>query len=707
MDDQPEPEIKKEKSVERNSLQIFIKDEIINSLTFYLDGTFIADVQVKEFNPQDKKHISDIIKSLNLSEYDTRLRENSKYITEQIDYTFKAEVDFELTNDIFKVNDSDFVHINKIVGKRLFCNCSPILTVGFLYTLFKKQNEMSYVNKLVFRNEINRRISYFKEETDDGLIKYVEMKKIQSQSEFKLIISYLQFISANRSSILESLFEDKVDKTVNSEIKQLRFEDPELFGTYYIDGRPVVYSRLVAHRHERPIVISEDEFEMLKETERTSVASIQNRTNKNLRTYLRCVDPEFKQINFRQLGASCYPRCTKKLRSSVQFNSCIKILDADVNFKVLASNRTIEFSHELIPNARCNVPTAFKTIFPKSVCVCVTTDKAFRFRYDLELFKSGIIPNEILDESCPDVITIKQFCEIYFKKDIVLVNLFKEGFSVEETLFEKVNDDAMIVFKPDCKTDDGINKYYILSTVNNLGKIIPVCKISALMNQIKLYNQTYSLLDRYYKTKPTDLEFVGENGRIFGIVGNDGVFRSIPSFKSTVYKSITDLGKKLTELKLPNINDFYRVDAVSTDGRSIMIENEVFFIDYVKRAPYKRVYIDSQTEFEMLFKQKVMIKKNYTVKQKESFKIRKLLSRALTKGFTTDMSYDELPFKTSDDKEVKIVYLNNNIPSLLQSRINRKDYEYYIRFTNSFRYIQESFNLYCNPNETMSQYETK
>ena len=93
------------------------------------------------------------------------------------------------------------------------------------------------------------------------------------------------------------------------------------------------------------------------------------------------------------------------------------------------------------------------------------------------------------------------------------------------------------------------------------------------------------------------------------------------------------------------------------------------------------------------------------IKIKEESKIRKLLSRAVTKGINETTSYDDLPFKTDDPDEVKIVFINGIIPSLIQSRLNRKDYEYYIQYTDSYNYIRESFNLHNNINEIVSVFE--
>lgn len=700
-----ESNVKPEKKIRSNSLKLFFRDEIVNNLTLFLDGTFMANVTIKNFTPADKQHVADLIKRLNLREFETRLRENEQYITEEIDYEIKAEVDFEVTESAFTNLDNDYMYLNKVVGKRLFCNCSPMVTTSFLYNLFRKQYEMTYVNKLIFRNELNRKISCYDEKKDGQVIHYIEMKNFQSQQEYKLVISYLQFIMNNKALLIDNMFKDETEKIVNTDIKRLQIEDPELFGTYIVDGKPLTYSRLVSHLYERPVLISEDEFELLKTNKPNSVASLQNQTVKHAKTYLYCSNPEFSQINFRQLGSRCYPKCTKKLRSNNQFNACSKILDVEVNFEVLESTRTTEYNPELIPNMKCNLPSALKTIFPKSVCVCVSMDKHFRFKHDLINFKAGTAPAELLDDKCPDVITINQFCELYFKKKPVILYVYKNGFGLDESVLDKQNDEAMIVVKPDAKSDDGEEHYYILSTVNNLGRIIPITGISKLIQQIKIYNLAYTLLDKYYRVKPKKIEFVGYSGKIFGVLGDDGVFRSIPTFNSNVYKSITDLGSTLADLKLPELTDFYKINYVSTDGNSVVIDDNVFFIKHVTKVPYKRLYVDTDAEFELLLKDKTLIKKHYDIKIKEESKIRKLLSRAVTKGINETTAYEDLPFKTDDPEEVKIVFINGIIPSLIQSRLNRKDYEYYIQYTDSYQYIRESFSLHNNINEIVSVFE--
>ena len=84
-----------------------------------------------------------------------------------------------------------------------------------------------------------------------------EEDDIFSSQEYKLVISYLQFIMNNKALLIDDMFKDDTEKIVNTDIKRLQIEDPELFGTYIVDGKPITYSRLVSHIYERPVLISE------------------------------------------------------------------------------------------------------------------------------------------------------------------------------------------------------------------------------------------------------------------------------------------------------------------------------------------------------------------------------------------------------------------------------------------------------------------
>lgn len=155
----------------------------------------------------------------------------------------------------------------------------------------------------------------------------------------------------------------KYDKKL---LKLLTKIDPVLFGPRYIGTKNRSYSGLCQKKEQRPIPITEHEYnELMKHPElNESLVILQNQTFPDQTICLFCADKEFKFLNYHHFpNQKCIVRCTSKPSNKTQYDYCRTELGAQnwVNISNRYENQTITLYNSLItPGRKCRIPEEIK-----------------------------------------------------------------------------------------------------------------------------------------------------------------------------------------------------------------------------------------------------------------------------------------------------------------------------------------------------------
>ena len=162
----------------------------------------------------------------------------------------------------------------------------------------------------------------------------------------------------------------KYDKKL---LKLLTKIDPTLFGPRYIGTKNRSYSGLCQKKEQRPVPISEHEYdELMKNPDLSmSLTKVRNQTYPDQFICLFCADKTYKFLNYHHFpNQKCIVRCTSKSSNKTQYEYCRKDLDAQ-NWTVITNryeNQTITLYNCLITKGRkCRVPEELRDVLSNYV----------------------------------------------------------------------------------------------------------------------------------------------------------------------------------------------------------------------------------------------------------------------------------------------------------------------------------------------------
>ena len=179
----------------------------------------------------------------------------------------------------------------------------------------------------------------------------------------------------NNDSIENKILNRVKNIPVKQNLKQLVATDPELFAPRVVGKNPRAYSALCQSKEQRPAIISNSEYEILKDKYPESIMKLQNQTYPEQALYLVCPYETYPILNFHHFNnQKCIVRCTTKQTNISQFITCSK----DLNAEVLSINTSfnhqsqsiIRFNDNLPKGRQCYLPTEL-SFLSDFVCVNV------------------------------------------------------------------------------------------------------------------------------------------------------------------------------------------------------------------------------------------------------------------------------------------------------------------------------------------------
>ena len=667
------------KRLEKNTIKLFVTHPDVEVLTVYLDGTISITLKTLKIDHVAHERIEKLIAALKLQEYESRYRTNSGYVIETYNYEIALTTDLDFT---FNKNDNFYngtLFVNKESIKRLMLKVMPILSNPVMFKLFQDTIDNTLIKENDLKKHYYPSITYYKIENSfvtSETKTILEFKKFADSEHIDFMLNFIYALSEYNKATITT----KKEITSESKLVNIRDKDPTLFGHYKINGKNVPYSKLVSHNYERPIIISQEEYDELIDSKPHAVISIQNQTHSTERTYLYCEHPVYSTINFRQTDASCYPRCTKMMRVRSQFLHCLKKLDGVTYQEEVDSKRIIEFKATLSPGQRCNLPKIIQPLFPQCYFEIIELDS--------------------------DTPTIYHYCKRHFDKNPVLFSMIDDDLIIYnvDNLLSLV---GMLVFVP-VRKNRPLNKphqenvFYIMSKINHHSKTIPITKFPEIVNSIVNIKRE-SNHERFYKDHIHVHTLINVGGQIIGFIDTKrNIYCDVIPYDSVngiTFVEYLNNGNPIPGF--PSADDFKNFDGVSMDGQSVIINNHPFICQKIEHTTKPKVMIDSVVEF--LVRTKLIginpiIVNSSNDKQLMDVHIIKFLEKMYSKGFTT---IEALKSKSMISPKTDIHVLNHWIIDASRSTISEKDFKKYISKVDITKYVLDNFSLPIGSNETL------
>lgn len=372
-------------------------DIVLESIDIFKNGSFKLIYQINNDIP-----LPDILKSI-----DNYFKQEQDGMNE-FDYLFsklflpEVNIGYEIlhkTDYICKIGDlttiysipdnstKDIKQLNKIfiydeIQSRFKSNTSinfnqfAFLSEASLFKLTHEYLSNGIINESGFKNKIAPELHYTLDSSDNLVLNCTRFSSLP-----ELVFALLFTLPLTHYKNLEEDEDesDQIKKIINkakkiptkTNLKNLLAKDPTLFAPRTVGKTPRSYSALCQKQEQRPVLLNENTYKLLKNTIPESVISLENQTYKGQRLYLLCPFDDFKYLNYHHInGQKCIVRCTSKLSNFNQYNHCATELGADnqTEFTNKYENQAIIFYNDYLnENRKCYPPPELKNIFPEYV----------------------------------------------------------------------------------------------------------------------------------------------------------------------------------------------------------------------------------------------------------------------------------------------------------------------------------------------------
>jgi hypothetical protein len=372
-------------------------DIVLESIDIYKNGSFKLIYQINNDIPLPSilSSIQDYFKQQqnNITEFEYLF--SKLYLTEVNigcnllslnDYVCKIG---ELTT-IYSIPDcstKDIKQLNKVfiydeIQSRFKSNTSinfnqyTFLTEASLFKLTHEYVSNGIINESNFKTKLTPELHYTLDSSDNLVLNCTRFTSLD-----ELVFALLFTLPLIKYSKLEDLDNetDQIKYILNkakkiptkTNLKNLLAKDPTLFAPRTVGKTPRSYSALCQKQEQRPVLLNESIYKLLKNTIPESVISLENQTYKGQRIYLLCPFDDFKYLNYHHInGQKCIVRCTSKLSNFNQYNHCSTELGADnqTEFTNKFENQGIIFYNDYLnENRKCYPPNELKNIFPEYI----------------------------------------------------------------------------------------------------------------------------------------------------------------------------------------------------------------------------------------------------------------------------------------------------------------------------------------------------
>ena len=375
-----------------------ISEEIcLDTIDVFHDGTFKLNFNIS-CNLSEKQMmetISDYVNNNISTLFEDLLIKYVAYPENEKDLELSIS-DYKICSSKFKsvylISDIDPKNIKKIntiltlqdTESRFSSNTSlsliahPFINEHIIYNLYNSYKSYKVINENMTKINIIPEIHF----TFSGSNLTIFCNKFYSIAELKFELSYLlpliDYANISKESDdnlnpTEAILKRLRNIPVKQNLKQLVSIDPELFGPRKVSKKFRAYSALCQIKEQRPSIITDREYEILKESMPESVIKLTNQTFTNQDLNIACPYEKFPILNFHHFNnQKCIVRCTTKQTNPGQYNNCASELGADIITESKMnhrSNNIIKYNNNLPLNRYCYLPPELQEVFSDYLCI--------------------------------------------------------------------------------------------------------------------------------------------------------------------------------------------------------------------------------------------------------------------------------------------------------------------------------------------------
>ena len=654
-------------------------------------------------------------------------------------------------NSIYTIPNSslsDVKSLNKIfifpeIKSRFKSNTSVnfnhynFLNENILYSFLREIYNNGSINESSYKNKICPELHYTLDSTKNLVLsctRFSSFEEMVFALYFTLpLVQYPHMITEDFND------EDKIAKKIilrsqkistKTNLKQLLAKDPILFAPRTVDKKPRSYSALCQKQEQRPVLLSQQEYNIIKEILPESVMDLQNQTYENQHNYLFCPFENFKYFNYHHFnGQKCIVRCTTKLSNQTQYNQCANELGAysKTEFNNKYENNSIIFYNEYLnENRKCYPPNEFRNLLLDYVLISpklnnehisqychriynmdpfiIKRDSNNKRYYILSTFDENnsedsmlCIQTENNEQKFMIFINIKNNRPLILKENPEFKNFFKH-FIRNNIIY----DNYINFVCEHILMDYSLNNKQLISLKEKIKKISEL-KITDFIKEIKtnwncqiVYqkNKLYGIIKKkdnikYYYPTPIidqiniDSTFIKADTLLKDIYSKNIILPSLETINPN--EKIVDTQSKFEYIVKPSMDEIKYISGLlfETQLEPVLIccqeteLNEKYITDYI--------IIDTDIYYQMMFlKKKIQIKINTIFTKDENMiyylenQIEKYIKinpeyENMTKEENTQRFIQYIDSKNVYSEENQFVYIGTNTISLMKSKINKKD----------------------------------
>lgn len=653
-------------------------------------------------------------------------------------------------NSIYSIQNSSITDINNLnkiftfneIKSRFKSNTSinfnhyNFLNESILYSFLREIQYNGHVIESNYKNKICPEVHYTLDSTKNLVL---SCSRFSSFDEMLFALYFtLPLVKYTNLDVSELENETEISKNIikrcqkistKTNLKQLLAKDPVLFAPRTVDKKPRSYSALCQKQEQRPVLLNQQEYNIIREILPESVCDLQNQTFDNQRNYLFCPFEDFKFLNYHHFnGQKCIVRCTTKLSNQTQYNQCANELGAYTKsqFTNKYENNSIIFYNEYLSESRkCYPPTEFKKVLMDYILFSPTLrnehitqycariynttpfvikrDSINKFYYILSNFNERDYNKSMLciqTENNPDkymiFINVKDNKPLILNDKPELRDFFKSYFknnTIHQNYIKFVCEHVLMDYSLNTKDRNALrSKIEVISKYNNINDFIEELKKKWNCQMVYKKNNLYGIIKKkdsikYYYPTPIinqiiiDSSFIKTKTLLLDLYSKNIL---LPTFQSinpdydieNNYDYVLVVDPTMDKTKyISGINFKTQIDDVL-----ICCQNEELTNENMKDY----IIVDTKIYYQMLFiDKKINIKVNSVFTQNENIIF--YLENQLEKYIKKYPNYENLNFdenvkqfiKFIDNQNVyadenQFVYIGTNTISLIRSRINKK-----------------------------------
>jgi len=351
------------------------EETLINSINDYVKENLdqlLDDLLIKHCAyPIDSNEINNVKNPLSIKDYIIRFSKfKAVYLIPNIDPKNIKKINTILTLENAESRFASNTSLSLIAH--------PFINEHIIYNLYTNYKSYKILNENMTKINIIPEIHF----TFSGSNLTIFCNKFYSLDELKFELSFILPL-IDYGNISKGIDKDATPVDVilsrlrsipvKQNLKQLIAADPELFGPRKVSRNYRAYSALCQNKEQRPSIITNTEYDILKEAIPNSVIKLRNQTFPDQYVNIACPYEKFPILNFHHFNnQKCIVRCTTKQTNPGQYNNCASELGANIiqtSHLTHQSNNIIKYNDNLPLSRHCFLPQELQEIFSDYVCI--------------------------------------------------------------------------------------------------------------------------------------------------------------------------------------------------------------------------------------------------------------------------------------------------------------------------------------------------